>query len=645
MAEEDDREFQRPSGATAGAAAWSALSSASRETADAFLKEQTAVLRLEKEKLAKEDAAIDMEIALNLSHLRMRRFSDYARVSLEVAGFLVVLLIVCGLGTMVWNATQDHDLVVDAFSVPPDMAQTGLTGGALANRVLDRFGAMDRSTHSFTQDLGVYHGNASDDVRVEIPETGISLGELNRYLRAWLGHETHVTGELVRGAKSLALTVRYGDNPGIATEAPAENLDKLVEKSAENIFRAAHPLRFADYLSQHGRLAEADAIAHEEAHRGDDAHRSLAYVSLGYADYWKGDQRDMGVNGQMAVHLDPTSPVAWFIAEASANNLGHIEDDLKAARGFLATGKGGASAGASDFARSLPVEIEAAALDDQGDLKGAIDACARVLSAIRVGMCNTDNMIYAYALLHDFGRARDIVRGAPDTSLNGKPNLDLLISEVQLELIEGSWAEAVTIAGKAESSFASDRTQMYDLNNNLRPSEAEALARTGDIVGARKLLENTAPDCDACALARGRVAMAARDWATAADWFAVVAARSPDIPLPDAYWGEMLLVKGDVDGAIAKFKQANTIGPHFADPIEMWGEALMLKNRSDLALARFEDAAKYAPNWGRLHLKWGEALFYAGKPAEAKTQIAIANGLVLSAADRAVLTKWRSQHG
>src|SRR5271168_1945525 len=153
MAEEDDREFQKPSGAHAGAAAWSALSSASRETADAFLKEQTAVLRLEKEKLAKEDAAIDTEIALNISHLRMRRFSDYARVSLEVAGFLVVLLIVCGLGTMVWNATQDHDLVVDAFSVPPDMAQTGLTGAALANRVLDRFSAMDRGTLSFTQQL------------------------------------------------------------------------------------------------------------------------------------------------------------------------------------------------------------------------------------------------------------------------------------------------------------------------------------------------------------------------------------------------------------------------------------------------------------------------------------------------------------
>jgi tetratricopeptide (TPR) repeat protein len=101
----------------------------------------------------------------------------------------------------------------------------------------------------------------------------------------------------------------------------------------------------------------------------------------------------------------------------------------------------------------------------------------------------------------------------------------------------------------------------------------------------------------------------------------------------------MLLHRGDHDGAIAKFEQANRIGSHFADPLEMWGEALMLKNRSDLALAKFEEANKYAPNWGRLHLKWGEALIYAGKPDEAKKQFALAKTLELSVADKREFAK------
>jgi tetratricopeptide (TPR) repeat protein len=103
------------------------------------------------------------------------------------------------------------------------------------------------------------------------------------------------------------------------------------------------------------------------------------------------------------------------------------------------------------------------------------------------------------------------------------------------------------------------------------------------------------------------------------------------------------MAKGDLDGAIAKFKLANEKGPQFADPLEMWGEALILKNHSDLALAKFAEADKYAPHWGRLHLKWGEALAYLGKTSDAKAQFAIAAGLDLPPADRTTLKMWMAR--
>src|ERR1700692_2601326 len=86
-----------------------------------------------------------------LSHLRFRRFSDYARFALEIAAGLIVLLVVCGLGTMVWDATQDRGLVVDAFSVPPDLAQSGLTGSVVANRLIDRYGQLQSASFSVVQ--------------------------------------------------------------------------------------------------------------------------------------------------------------------------------------------------------------------------------------------------------------------------------------------------------------------------------------------------------------------------------------------------------------------------------------------------------------------------------------------------------------
>jgi tetratricopeptide (TPR) repeat protein len=88
---------------------------------------------------------------------------------------------------------------------------------------------------------------------------------------------------------------------------------------------------------------------------------------------------------------------------------------------------------------------------------------------------------------------------------------------------------------------------------------------------------------------------AAKDWARADFWFAHAVARAPSIPYAYAQWGRMLMAKGDLDGAIAKFASAHRKGPHFADPLEMWGEALIARNRSDLAVEKFEEAAKYAP--------------------------------------------------
>src|SRR3984885_8583002 len=104
-----------------------------------YLEEQTRLARLQSANLLEQNA-------FELSHLRFRRFSDYARFALETAGFLVVLLLLCGLGSMVWNASRDRGLVVDAFSVPPDLAQTGMTGSVVANRLIDKLGQLQAAS-------------------------------------------------------------------------------------------------------------------------------------------------------------------------------------------------------------------------------------------------------------------------------------------------------------------------------------------------------------------------------------------------------------------------------------------------------------------------------------------------------------------
>ena len=109
---------------------------------------------------------------------------------------------------------------------------------------------------------------------------------------------------------------------------------------------------------------------------------------------------------------------------------------------------------------------------------------------------------------------------------------------------------------------------------NVWPLAAIALTRLGDIRGAEQIVARSSADCDPCLRARGWIAAAKGDWHAAEFWFGAVAARSPSIPFADTDWGEVLLRKGNLDNAVAKFKVANAISPRFADPLEMLGRGV-----------------------------------------------------------------------
>lgn len=160
----------------------------------------------------------------------------------------------------------------------------------------------------------------------------------------------------------------------------------------------------------------------------------------------------------------------------------------------------------------------------------------------------------------------------------------------------------------------------------LWPRLALAYAMTGRGAEADTLIAKTPLDGDVCVLMRGQIAAARRDWTAVARWYDLLARRSPSIPLANTAWGEALLAKGDLDGAIAKLVLAHRKNPHFADPLELWGEALVRKGDYAGAVTKFAEADKHAPRWGRNHLRWGQALARLGKTDETNAQWRAASG-------------------
>jgi hypothetical protein len=126
-------------------------------------------------------------------------------------------------------------------SVPPDLARDGLTGEVVATRFLDKLQAMQTATTS-ERPAGSYQYNWGSDIKVEIPETGVSLREFSKLLRDRFGHSNHITGVVIRTPTGIAVTARFGDaTPATFTGPESDGLLVATWSSAPvKVGTAAH---------------------------------------------------------------------------------------------------------------------------------------------------------------------------------------------------------------------------------------------------------------------------------------------------------------------------------------------------------------------------------------------------------------------
>src|SRR6202451_2232752 len=157
-----------------------ALDAAMAGEAREYLRRQNEIAALQVENLRKQDE-------YETSHLRWRSFNDQMKGARQMRLVAVGLVVVFGIGAAIWNAANDNGLVVDAFEVPPDLAAKGLTGDVIANKVLARLSQFQAETGSARASAS-YANNWGDNIKVQIPNTGVSISEFNRALHEWLGH-------------------------------------------------------------------------------------------------------------------------------------------------------------------------------------------------------------------------------------------------------------------------------------------------------------------------------------------------------------------------------------------------------------------------------------------------------------------------
>ena len=582
------------------------------------------------------------------AQIKSERLDHGAKRTLIAVRLLIGLVGLIIAGALVWmiaDARADHGLVIEALSVPPDLAQRGLTGEALAANLSDRLADIDRKAQSFRspETLQVNWGN---DIKIEIPSTGVSIDELDRYLHRKLGSETIIGGAVFREPAGLRLTVRTGTLGTIEQTGTDANLEAMIQKAAEGVFQQTQAYRYSKYLEFSGRMDEAMAVARQLAATSDDPkERAWAWAQISNL-LETVDMRQAAAAGYRAIQEDPDNALAYLNTCIAINHLSSLTDPSAICRKAAVLGaqtEGGLSAVGVNTSRGNLAGQPANTGDFAESLRqlqkthGQEYAGVQELSRAQVSTLLTS--------MHDVSGSRR-VGGTPSDAYLAAHFANaggLSTPEVDQAVALEDWPKAVALLQQvlavADTEPEGAEVATLERERAILPRLAIYMALDGQIGQARAIVAGLPNDCFSCLSARAAVSALAGDIPAAKRLLVKLDAARPNLPFPDATFATILFRRGDNQEALTFADRAISKGPKFPDALKVRGDALRNLNRLDDAADSYAKAAQGAPRWGRLQIDWGFAEMRRGRWADARKHLAAAGTMDLNAADRRLLTK------
>jgi tetratricopeptide (TPR) repeat protein len=566
----------------------------------AFLERQASLLK-------SQDEQLNAESDLRLSHLRsqslegrIRRVGQRVRVGMQIFVAVIAAIIGLGLLVMLYDAFTSRSVVVNAFKAPSTLAGRGLTGDVVASGVLDGLQKLQSATRTPTKILNTTSAWASD-VKIDVPETGVSIGEIGRLLHQRFGHDVHIDGDLIQTQTGgLTLTVRGDGVPAKSFTGGADDLDKLSTQAAEYIYGRSQPIEYATYLQDANRMADEVAFIQEAYLRAttEMERATLAkYLADGYAGL---NEPARSVEQYRLVMTSlPRHSSLWWRAWAD------LLPELPFTNGEEAAWR---------ESRTFMSEADAASKKDRPPLYdfGApaaltwdlpLDLRANLSDAERTGGAGASSfsagpvLADIYALMHDPEQeARAISRSDPNDYLT-KAQVPLLQGYAALD--KGDAADAIAPL----EAFA----KIWRTDPNLKNYYIDGLCYLGLAYGlngssakAEAVFTEAGP-WSLCYAFHGDVLAHAGDVAGAQRTWSEGLRLAPDLPTIYLHRGQFELNHGDLKGAEADFSTASAKAPRFGDPLKAWGDVLTREGQWKLALAKYDEALKYAPAWTQLH--------------------------------------------
>ncbi len=602
LGEEDEKPEADATEALAGAGAFAAAIAAiasrqdpgvARRTEE-FLGKQSRLLDIQTKHLEDEHASRLHYLQGQAREVDLRRLGLRLRVGFQL--FLVLVATVIGLGgaVMIRDAVTSRRVVIEPFHAPPTLAARGIDGTVIAAGLLDDLSRLQDATRSSSAARNL-SGAWTGNIKLDVPDTGISLGEISRLLRERFGHDVHIDGDLVETtAPGLALTVRGNGVPAMTFEGSASDLGKLTGAAAEYVYSKSQPARWATYLTNVSRNEEAIAFSRAAMASVDPAERPWLLNAWAIGLQSSGGSVREGLSlFRAAVKLQPDYWVAHNNVQNTLLTLGDEEGAWKAGEEMrtVAGGRPG-RAPETDYGNwdyltwNLRPWLDASVADSEanGGLGTSSEAAGPNIADINARLHDPESAELALKTTRE--DPNDPAGAAMIHNVRGRLALDA-----------GDLAKAVAEMEAFGIAYSNPAVSTNNAGYQCWIAPVEEAAGHPDKADALLKTAGTFVDCYRF---RADILDGRGDWAGAQKAYAEAVALAPDLPAAYYSWGEALRKHGDLAAAEAKLMDANKRGPHWGDPLKAWGDVLAKEGHTQEALAKYDEALKYSPNWKQL---------------------------------------------
>jgi tetratricopeptide (TPR) repeat protein len=560
----------------------------------AMFRKQTEVLQVQKTNLQAEYEFFEAEWNPRLLALRLR-------TGFQVFFALFATVIGLGLAIVIYEAVQSRNVVVDPFSVPPSLEQKGLTGRVVAAGLLDVLSKIQVGTRSSAAHPSVISA-WYNDVTIEVPEAGISIGQLERVIKTRFGHDQHIEGDLVLADKGgYALTVRGNGILSNTFIDRSGNLDSLLKQAGEYVYGQSQPGLWAWYLGDQGRSAEAIVFSQSMLQSASPVQRPFILNAWGNAIISQAadnaNQHALDLYRE-AAQLDSSYLIPLNNIMQTLTNLGREEEVLPVGE-QLRQAAGGRPGRADE---NLYQYSDTALWNLQALRGGFIDDMASHGGLGSIMFANGPEGLSVAeidVLLHDLDAARSRLlttqgddKSAPDRFAASLAR-GLLASELgdyagaakEMDIMLAAFKDPVVFT--ASTSTICFALPVFDAAGQSEKADAVFAA-----IGSLTFVD--------CTRFKADILDAHGNWPAAQEWYAKAIKLGPGLPAGYYSLGLAVARHGDLDGAVANFKLANQKGPHWADPLKAWGDVLLKQGKTKAALDKYDAALKFAPNWTQL---------------------------------------------